>query len=87
MPVERHQDLWVPDVGDVIAGCRIESLLGRGGFYAEYGVVEAEYVARVPDRQRQQRGTLVVVWVARTPACSARSTARSNAKTSFIWLS
>jgi serine/threonine-protein kinase len=36
VPVERHQDLWFPDVGDVIAGCRIESLLGRGGMGAVY---------------------------------------------------
>ena len=36
MTVERHQDLWVPSHGDVIAGCRIESLLGRGGMGAVY---------------------------------------------------
>lgn len=51
------------DVGERVYAATMP--MPRGGFYAEYGVVEAEYVARVPDRMpTEQAGAMA--WDAAT---------------------
>lgn len=51
------------DVGERVYATTIP--LPRGGFYAEYGVVEAEFVARVPDRMPTEQAG-VMAWDALT---------------------
>ncbi|RKN50927.1 quinone oxidoreductase family protein [Micromonospora endolithica] len=51
------------NVGDRVYAATMP--VSRGGFYAEYGVVEAEFVARVPDRMPTEQAGLLA-WDALT---------------------